>query len=88
MFKRSLIVISTVAAALCGIVAASAQPMMPPPPGQPGINREAELIGMHQLCDRGDRQACIRFGFMLGQNQERHVEWRRLHPEWWAWDHR
>jgi hypothetical protein len=25
---------------------------------------------------------------MLGQAQERHAEWRRTHPDWWAWDHR
>jgi hypothetical protein len=25
---------------------------------------------------------------MLGQAQERHAEWRRTHPEWWAWEHR
>jgi hypothetical protein len=51
------------------------------------IDREAELIGMHQLCDHGDRQACVRFGFMLGQNQERHAEWRKSHPDWWLWEH-
>ncbi len=87
MYTRSLIIVSTVAATLCGAVAASAQPMMPPP-GPGAMNREAELIGLHQLCDRGDRQACIHFGVMLGQAQERHAEWRRSHPEWWAWEHR
>jgi hypothetical protein len=28
----------------------------------------------------GDRKACIRFGVMIGENRERRVEWRRLHP--------
>jgi hypothetical protein len=28
----------------------------------------------------------VRFGMMLGQNQERHAEWRRLHPDWWWWE--
>jgi hypothetical protein len=48
--------------------------------------REAEMIGFHQLCERGDRRACIRFGIMLGENRARHAEWRRLHPEWWGWE--
>ena len=48
--------------------------------------REAELIGFHQLCDRGDRKACVRFGIMIGENRERHAEWRKLHPEWWWWE--
>jgi hypothetical protein len=48
--------------------------------------REAELVGFHQLCDRGDRKACIRFGIMIGENRERHAEWRRLHPEFWWWE--
>jgi hypothetical protein len=48
--------------------------------------RDAEMIGYHQLCERGDRKACIRFGMMLGENRVRHAEWRRLHPEWWGWE--
>jgi hypothetical protein len=44
------------------------------------------MIGFHQLCERGDRRACIRFGIMLGENRARHAEWRRLHPEWWGWE--
>jgi hypothetical protein len=23
---------------------------------------------------------------MLGENRAHHGEWRRLHPEWWAWE--
>jgi tRNA(Arg) A34 adenosine deaminase TadA len=49
--------------------------------------REAELIGFHQLCDKGDRKACIRFGIMLGENRQRHVDWRKAHPEFWWWEH-
>ena len=48
--------------------------------------REAEILGFHQLCDKGDRRACVRFGILIGQNEERHAEWRRLHPEWWWWE--
>jgi hypothetical protein len=35
--------------------------------------REAELVGLHQLCDKGDRKACIRFGMMLGEAKVRHA---------------
>jgi len=47
---------------------------------------QAELLGLHQLCDHGDRRACVRFGMILGRLQERHVEWRRVHPEWFWWE--
>jgi len=47
---------------------------------------QAELLGFHQLCDRGDRKACVRFGMILGRMQERHAEWRRVHPEWFWWE--
>ena len=47
---------------------------------------EAEIIGFHVLCDKGDRRACVRFGILIGENRERHAEWRRLHPEWFWWD--
>jgi hypothetical protein len=47
---------------------------------------EAEIIGFNQLCDKGDRRACVRFGILIGENRERHAEWRRIHPEWWWWD--
>lgn len=49
--------------------------------------REAELVGLHQLCDKGDRKACVRFGMMLGEAKERHADWRRAHAEWWWWEH-
>ena len=48
--------------------------------------REAELIGFHQLCEKGDRRACVRFGIMIGESRERHAEWRRLHREWFWWE--
>jgi hypothetical protein len=55
-------------------------------PAQAQSARDAEILGFHQLCDKGDRKACVRFGILIGQNQERHAEWRRLHPEWWWWE--
>jgi hypothetical protein len=48
--------------------------------------REAEMVGFHQLCERGDRKACVRFGMMLGENRARHGEWRRQHADWWWWE--
>ena len=80
---KSLIAVAAIAAAVLAIAPARSQPMMPP-----AAAREAELIGLHQLCDRGDRQACIRFGFMLGAASERHAEWRKTHPDWWLWERR
>jgi hypothetical protein len=44
------------------------------------------MIGFHQMCERGDRRACVRFGIMLGENRARHAEWRRLHANWWWWE--
>jgi hypothetical protein len=84
MNTKSLIVISGIAAAFLGAIPANSQMMAPPR----AVAGEAEMLGLHQLCDRGDRQACVRFGFMLGQAQERHAEWRKMHPEWWGWEHR
>jgi hypothetical protein len=49
--------------------------------------REAELVGLHKLCDKGDRKACVRFGMLLGEAKERHADWRRAHAEWWWWEH-
>jgi hypothetical protein len=49
--------------------------------------REAEIVGFHQLCDKGDRKACVRFGMMLQQNHDMHEGWRRTHPEFFWWEH-
>ena len=48
--------------------------------------REAEMIGFHQMCDKGDRKACVRFGIMIGQNQQRHADWRKQHAEWFWYE--
>jgi hypothetical protein len=49
-------------------------------------NVEAEMLGYHQLCDKGDRKACVRFGMLLGKNEQRHADWRRAHAEWFWWE--
>jgi len=48
---------------------------------------EAEIIGFHQLCQKGDRRACVRFGILIGRNEQRHADWRRTHADWWWWEH-
>jgi hypothetical protein len=48
---------------------------------------EAEMVGYHQLCQKGDRKACIRFGILIGRNEQRHADWRRIHADWWWWEH-
>jgi hypothetical protein len=50
------------------------------------LAREAEIRGLHQLCEKGDRRACVRFGMILGEMRERHGEWRRAHAEWFWWE--
>jgi hypothetical protein len=47
---------------------------------------EAEIIGFHQLCEKGDRKACVRFGILIGRNEQRHADWRRAHAEWFWWE--
>jgi hypothetical protein len=44
---------------------------------------EAEIVGFHQPCQKGDRKACIRFGILIGRNEQRHADWRRAHADWW-----
>jgi len=84
MHIKSLLLFAGVAAAFVGVIPANSQPM--PQPGA-AVANEAEMIGLRQLCDRGDKQACVRFGFKLGEAREHQADWRRLHPDWWAWEH-
>jgi len=81
MRLQSIIIASAVLGLVAGI-ASVANPVR----AQDALAREAELAGFHQLCDRGDRRACVRFGIILGEMRERHTEWRRTHPEWFWWD--
>jgi hypothetical protein len=50
-------------------------------------DRDDMIRRYHRECDRGDRRACVRFGIIIGENHERHVEWRRTHPEYFWWEH-
>lgn len=48
---------------------------------------EAEIIGFHQLCDKGDKRACVRFGMMIEHDRDMHGQWRKTHPEFFWWEH-
>jgi hypothetical protein len=80
MKAKLLIAVSAVATGLFLTAPARSQPAA-------AILSEAEMIQLHELCDHGDRQACIRFGVMLGRAEQRHADWRRSHPDWWGWEH-
>jgi hypothetical protein len=80
MISRSLLVATGLAAAIVTAIAAV------PTTARAQNAVEAEMIGFHQLCDKGDRRACVRFGILIGQNQQRHADWRRSHADWWWWE--
>ena len=65
-------------------VSASAAIVATPAHAQNAV--EAEMIGFHQLCEKGDRKACIRFGILIGRNEQRGADWRRAHTEWFWWE--
>ena len=73
-------------AAMAVVAGVSGIAAIAPTPVQAQNNVEAEMIGFHQLCDKGDRKACIRFGILIGQNQQRHADWRRSHADWFWWE--
>jgi len=79
MHFRPLLAAAGIAGALVGVAWLDT-------PVQAQGAREAEMVGFHQLCERGDRKACVRFGMMLGENRARHAEWRRLHADWFWWE--
>ena len=45
------------------------------------------MSGLKAACDDGDTHACIRFGILIGQHREREAQWRRQHPDMFAWEH-
>jgi len=59
-------------------VLVSSQPVQ----AQDRPTKEGERL--HQLCNKGDQKACIRFGMVLNENRGRHEEWRKSHPEFFA----
>jgi hypothetical protein len=81
MTLRSLMAAAVIAAGISG----TAELVATPAHAQDAV--EAEMIGYHQLCQKGDRKACIRFGILIGRNEQRHADWRRAHADWWWWEH-
>jgi hypothetical protein len=73
-------------AAMAIAVGISATTAMVVGPAHAQNNVEAEMIGFHQLCEKGDRKACIRFGILIGRNEQRGADWRRAHTEWFWWE--
>jgi hypothetical protein len=47
---------------------------------------EAQMLSLHQLCNQGDKGACVRFGVLIGQNKQRQADWRRAHADWFWWE--
>lgn len=58
----------------------------PPPRDGDRRDREDQLAGLHQRCTDGDRRACVRFGFMIGESRDRRDDWRNNHSEWFWWE--
>jgi hypothetical protein len=81
MILKPLMAAALIAAGISGTAALIATPVR----AQDAV--EAEMVGYHQLCEKGDRKACIRFGILIGRNEQRHADWRRAHADWWWWEH-
>jgi hypothetical protein len=80
------VILKPLIAALAIAVGISATTAMVATPAQAQNNVEAEITGFHQLCEKGDRKACIRFGILIGRNEQRGADWRRAHAEWFWWE--
>jgi hypothetical protein len=56
-------------------------------PAPVAYDRErARMRRLREACYDGNRNACIRFGMILGQNRERERQWRRSDPDFFAWE--
>jgi hypothetical protein len=80
MISRPFLATAAIAVAMLGAATAASTT------ARAQSDREAEIIGFHQLCEKGDRRACVRFGILIGENKQRHADWRRLHADWWWWE--
>jgi hypothetical protein len=73
-------------AAVAMTAAVSAMSVVVPSSAHAQSGAEAEIMGFHELCNKGDRRACVRFGILIGRNEQRHADWRRAHADWWWWE--
>jgi hypothetical protein len=56
----------------------------PPPPTIGPVGGGDDLVRLFELrdaCRAGERNACVRFGIIIGEHRERLADWRRDHPE-------
>jgi hypothetical protein len=81
MIFRPLMMAMAIAVGISGMAAIGTTPAR----AQGAV--EAEIVGFHQLCEKGDRKACVRFGILIGKNEQRHADWRRAHADWWWFEH-
>jgi len=44
------------------------------------------LTGLRQECENGEKTACVRLGFMIGENRVRRAALREVAPELFWWD--
>jgi hypothetical protein len=71
----------------------------PPPPPDPATaaeraEREAEyirelrrqLLSLRKNCEDGEKTACVRLGFIIGENRARRTALRQENPELFWWD--
>jgi hypothetical protein len=79
-------ILKPLTAAMAIAIGISATSAMVATPARAQGDVEAEMLGFHQLCDKGDRKACVRFGILIGKNEQRHADWRKAHAEWFWWE--
>ena len=50
--------------------------------------REGRRFGIDDAPSEETYDRVVVGGGISGAARERHAEWRRLHPDWWTWEHR
>jgi hypothetical protein len=80
------LVLATLAASAIGQNALAQHRHEPPPPpptiGPVGGGDDlVRLFELRDACRGGERNACVRFGIIIGEHRERVADWRRDHPE-------
>lgn len=63
----------------------------PPPPTMGPAGGGDDLVRLFELrdaCRAGERNACVRFGIIIGEHRERVADWRRDHPELFFYEER
>jgi hypothetical protein len=80
MRSKALLITSAIAGVIMSTTLSSI-------PARAQLDREAELVGLRALCFAGNnKEACVKFGEILGENKQRHADWRRAHADWFWWE--